>query len=232
MVTIMQTMIHQNNATVAFLRERNVASAVVSSTSAMNLIQQYHRTKPSARDIPTFTSSDCLDRCMLLWDAVSSGQQMNGEDDDDDAPFVYDLGIMIPLLEDEGADSATMEYFIASIAIFNSALAHQLLAQEHEQDKDLSQRYLFKAKQLYELALRGCSDVLQDNVLFQFVVLNNIAVIELQTGNAALSSQYFEVLTSMLMVLVDRGCTTRLNHLRGFARNLSLFQVNKTASAA
>ena len=164
-------------------------------------------------------SFDCVDEYMLLTAdifATQTGPRC------DATPFIYEHGIAIP-------STAVPFEVIYSILIFNSALSHQLLAQE-QQDHATRQRYLLKAKTLYELACKASRDVVDNNVLFHFAVMNNTAAIEQQTGNRSLSERYFEHLMSIFMLLVDGDCTSRLHLLRGFLRNVPV-QV-KAASAA
>ena len=227
----LQNIIDRNNATLAFLQQQDFHSAVLSSSAAMALLQEefVERNNPAAF-LSTITAddsasdSDYLDQCMLL---VHVNTSISSDDlyHDDTPAFVYDLGIAIPPTATGGIQYEA----IAAILIFNTALTHQLYAHQL-QDKSASQGYLLKSKRLYDLALVAYGDE-DHNVLFQFAVTNNIAVIELATGNATLSTEYFENLLSVFMLLVDQGCSSRLRHLQGFLRNVPS-QVVQSASAA
>ena len=162
-------------------------------------------------DVPPTSPQDALDQCMLLLDYQEKVD--HEEDRTASTPFVYDKGIPIP-----PSVMATMpSEKVSAILIFNSALAHQLYAQE--QDRVTCQVHLQKSKRLYQLALRVCTGV-EHNVLFQFVVMNNVAVIESQIGNQAQSANYLEQLMSAYMLILDQGCESRMGYLRGFLRNL------------
>lgn len=219
-MTSLQTMIDQNNATVAFLQQQDFPNAVGSSATALELHQEL-KTQSSPDIISSADGAcppDCLDRCMLLFDVATSKPDVHH----DGNAFVYDQGIVIPSIE------MKYEEALSSILIFNSALAHQLYAQQ-QQEQSTSQRYLLKSKRLYELALEAYSEV-DSNVLFPFAVMNNTGVIEFQTGNAALSTRYFDTLMPILMLLLNSGGSSRFTRLCGFLRNVSLKM--EAASAA
>ena len=114
-----------------------------------------------------------------------------------------------------------MDYeVVCATLIFHSALSHQMYAQE-QQDRATSLWYLLKAKRLYEFTTT-VNGVMDQNTLFNFAVTNNTAVIELHNGNGALAEEYFEhYLMSVLMLLVDRGCSSKLRNVCGFLRNVS-----------
>ncbi|CAJ1966026.1 unnamed protein product [Cylindrotheca closterium] len=77
---------------------------------------------------------------------------------------------------------------------------------------------LLKAKRLYELAY-SVHDMDHDP-LFQFAVINNIAMIEQMLGNTAVSDDCMDYLVSLFMLLLDQGFHTHFHHVRGFVANL------------
>ena len=221
----LQTVIERNNATVGFLREHDLDNALVSCVEAMRLFQDDRRqvmlSRANLSPIGTVTP-DLLDQFMLLTD-VDTSEADDPDCKDDKRAFVYDHGIEIP-------PSTASSEMVGPIIIFNTALVYQLYAQ-HCQDKDVSQQYFRKSKALYELACRvDNKSVLDHSVLFQFVVLNNVAVILSQTGSWAQSKQHFEHLLSVQMLLVDQGSWSKLCRLRGFLRNIP-FEVQSAPAA-
>ncbi|CAJ1948385.1 unnamed protein product [Cylindrotheca closterium] len=214
----MQQVIHQNSATVAYIRQHDYPSALESSASVLLLLQHLDTT-PSGTTSTIPSPLDCLDQCMLLSEVdTTSNDRANRK-----TAFVYEQGILLP-------PTATEYTMVSAVVIFNSALAHQLFAQQ-QQDKDASQRYLLMSRRLYGLAY-GVHSRACHSMLFQFVVINNMAVIDQQTGNPEQSTQYFKHLMTVLLLMVDQGCTSRLRHLRGFTRNVPSSAESQAAAAA
>lgn len=213
----MNSVIHQNFQTVAFLQKRDFSNALQSTVSTMLLLRQQDHTSDS-------NTGDGIDQCMLHFDEAA-GSRSNIDNSRNDGVFVYDHGILLPstmLLTPDQYSTV-----LHAIAIFNSALAHQLYAQ-HEADKDTSHRYLLKSRRLYELVLQDW--ISDENLLFKFVAINNIIAIDFLTGNVEHSALYMDHLKSMYWLMVDRGCISRLSRLSGFfRRNL---QISNTAAAA
>lgn len=207
-------LIEQNNRTLAFLKAQDFTSAVESSAFAV----KYHKALySSASQNPLCYSSgdDCLDQCMLLSEMKSSNSY---EASTHQTSFIYDLGIFVP-------KSVTDPSIVTSILIFNMALAHHLAA---EATGHCVLQAWQKARLLYKLAYDSCET--DCNVLFQFVLINNIAMIDRKIGNTKMSSECMEYLLSLWMLLVDHGCTLRLQHVHGFLVNIPF--PSETAAAA
>lgn len=202
-----QTIIDLNNQALACLYQQDSSMALEASSCALKHQQAIQRSIASSGRTQEISSADqardCLDQCMLL-------TQPNC-DMDDIQTFVYDLGIVLPA-------TVNAPTVITPILIFNLALAHHQSGLAC-QDAYISQRMLSKAKRLYQLSHTSVSG--QDNVLFHFAVLNNIAVIDRALGNTAESNEYFEYLMSLFMLLVDRGSSELLRQLEGFVANVS-----------
>ena len=114
--------------------------------------------------------------------------------------------------------------------IFNAALAYHLLA-IHEKNQD-SLAYLHKAKKLYGLAY-DAQDVKRPSILFQFAVINNIAMIDYAIDNLAPSRKIFEhMLSVMIAVRDERRALPYISHLQIFLGNMHPPSANETAAAA
>ena len=224
-----QSLVDGNNTTLAFLHRRDFQNAVVSSIATMTLCQELRSILAVSSLTAVSWAPDCVDQCIMLLSNEGDSSSRVDDDVDNTNVFVFDQGIALPS-SSTTPGAASLEV-VSTILVFNSALAHQLYAQE-QHDTERFQTLLVRSKRLYELALNSYSDV-EHNVLFQFAVVNNLAVIELQTDHAVLSIEYFEDLLSTLMVLVDRGCSKSIwYYLRGFLKNYPFQAASAPASAA
>lgn len=194
------TVAKQNNQAVALLRGRDFHNALDTLSRALVT----HRALQDTSDLQA--GCQRIDECMLL-----SGIEDEAMDISAQATFVYKHGIML-LYPPSLAEPAT----VTTVLIFNSALVHHLAAETSSYKT--SRCLLLKARRLYELAYKSADRSMDDNLLFQFSVLNNIMVIDRSLGisGIAVSRDFFEHLLSILMVLVDRGCTRKLRHIKGF----------------
>ena len=86
---------------------------------------------------------------------------------------------------------------ILAVVVSNAALAYQRYANGH---KAPNTHPLYKAKYLYELAAHAHQA--KDDVLFPFVVINNLAVIEHKLGNTIQSIEYFEFLAFVKIIVI------------------------------
>lgn len=209
-----QNVINQNQQTIAFLEAQDYYSAVVSSSSALQCLSSIVSMQQDMLDQPLSTATNAFDQCMLL-------TRIQEKDDGfhQPHPFLYDHAIRLP-------PNVTNHAIITPVLIFNAALAHHLVARR---DKARSQQYLQRAKQLYTLAY-DAQDI-EQNPLFQFVVYNNAALIDLQIGkNTDSWNSNLGYLMSTYMVLVDQGCTSQIRHIQGFLDNL--FAAMPSAAAA
>mmetsp|Transcript_26020 Transcript_26020/g.63550 ORF Transcript_26020/g.63550 Transcript_26020/m.63550 type:complete len:145 (+) Transcript_26020:227-661(+) len=103
---------------------------------------------------------------------------------------IYRLGIPIPPTETRRSKT------ISRVLIFNSALAHHLSA-----ETSATPARMIKAKLLYQLVYDPADKAISP--LFQFVVINNLGVIERSMGNASVSNQYFDLLLPILLDLLE-----------------------------
>ena len=206
MICSHQTLLNQNQRTIDSMEARDYCGAVVSSSSAL----EYHHGSIEAmrRERMQQTSSRpalSYDQCMLLADIDES----NNEDNDGIRCFIYDQAIPLPATV---ADPET----ISPILIFNAALAHHLFARHCNNETSIL--YLQKAYALYSLAYEAPD--MDENPLFQFAVINNAAVIDLQLSNNTESwDANMEYLVCLYMVLMDRGCTSMLRRMQGILVN-------------
>ncbi|CAJ1950966.1 unnamed protein product [Cylindrotheca closterium] len=209
-----KTLIEQNNATVTFLQRNDFSRALESSILALSCNRTLLAQGGTAND----QSSGCLDECMLvLYTAEHQSAAATSNH-----TFIYDQAIIIRTTE-EGIDST----ILTAILVFNAALAHHVLGEQNDCHRS-RMRLLMRAKQLYELAYESCD--LEHNLLFQFALINNIAVIEREIGNVSTANQCFEYLMSLLIFFVDQGCDMRLRHVEGFVANIPLTMKNAPAA--
>lgn len=117
---------------------------------------------------------------------------------------------MIPTTE-------TDQNVITAIILFNAALSHHLLIAG--QDSSLyATKHLLKARQLYELAHR--TQDTDTNIMFEFAILNNVAMICREVGAETTANWCFAYMLSIWVLLLDRQDTSRLCQLRGFLYNI------------
>ncbi|CAJ1936093.1 unnamed protein product [Cylindrotheca closterium] len=230
-----QPIIIQNNVTVTYLQRRDFERAIASSALALRYHADFQTVQhglflSASSSSGSSCAPDCLDQSMLL--SKQYGNSVNDSSSTCTTPplFVYSHGIILPpntLATDN--NSMTM---VSAILTFNSALAYQLYALQHCKCKSSHTFLLLQSKRLYELAF-GVHSGAHHNLLFEFAVVNNIAVIDRCIGNEAMSTQTFENLMSVLMLMVDQGCDSRLRQLQGFLRNVvPPYNLMKIAAAA
>lgn len=178
----------QNNQTLTFLRNDDFEKATYSSCLAL----RYQRalllddtSTSESHDSDTETSSQRLDDCMVV------SQELIGYGSSSSHSFIYRHGIPIP-------STMTDDKIISAILVFNAALAYQLSAMSQRGTPNAAIS-LAKAKQIYELIFRCGEHIsLNDNVLFQFALINNIAVITREQGNVAEANRLFDCLMTLL----------------------------------
>ncbi|CAJ1933053.1 unnamed protein product [Cylindrotheca closterium] len=213
-MAISKTLIELNDATVAFLQSgEDLPKALESSILALS----YNRTFLEGETVSSQSNSS-LDECMLLSatgsdpsTAVKSGT------------FIYDHAVIIPTTIEIDATIVT------AILVFNAALANHELAESNRLYHGTRVRLLTRAKHLYQLAYISCD--LEQNPLFQFALINNIAVIEREIGNVSTANECFAYLFSLLIVFVDQGYDLRLRLVHGFVANVP-FSIKNAAPAA
>lgn len=223
--TCFQTVINQNQQTIDFLKARDYYSAVVSSSSALqclgiSILSIQQQDKDILQAISSWFSpcQSAFDRCMLLTNIQEDDTHTYEEPRH---PFIYSHGISLP-------PTATDYAIITPILIFNSALAHQLVAMQVREEKRKSQYFQIA---LYLYTVVYLSKNIERNPLFHFVVCNNaLASINLQIGNKDWWISNVEYLMSIYMKLVEQGCTSRLRHLQGFIE--SIIVAKPSAAAA
>ena len=201
----------ENNKGVACLNSNDFWNAIDCFSISLKL-QKAHDVANTNHNLDN--QDECLvDQCMLLRDT---------NEDDEESPahtFVYDQGIMLlPSVQDPAV--------VASIAIFNLALAYHLMATRNHDG--VCSELLQKACRLYQVAHKVQN--MTDNALFQFAILNNIAVIYREIGNESVANNCIDYLMPVFMMFVDRGRFEELRHVRGFLVNVPCTLV--TAAAA
>ena len=120
--------------------------------------------------------------------------------------FIYSQGIPIP-------NGSMDPSAISSAILFNTGLAHQLMAQT-TCDVRYQALLLHKAKCMYALTFQTQNSCC-DNVIFSFAVRNNLAVVEQHMGRRIGIDESLGYLKSINQI-VDRGCQFRLAHMESF----------------
>ncbi|CAJ1955904.1 unnamed protein product [Cylindrotheca closterium] len=205
----LQTVINQNQQTIAFLEAREYDNAIVSSSSALECLGSIPMMMPQQDDddlLHQISSSSSpefsFDQCMLLT-SIPEGDDQCGTH-----AFMYNHAIPLP-------SNVTDRGIITPILIFNAALAHHLVAMRKD---ERSPQYLDRAMQLYTLVYHS-QDIVQ-NPLFHFVIYNNAALIDLQIGNKDTWKACLGHLVHIYMILVDESCISELRHIQGFLGSL------------
>ncbi|CAJ1965700.1 unnamed protein product [Cylindrotheca closterium] len=178
----------QNNQTIAFLENEEFPEAIQSSSYAL----RYQRgllldedTSANPNNSNTEPSSQRVDDCMVVC------HELDGFGSNSAHSFIYRHGIPIPSTMND-------HKIIAAILIFNTALAYHLSAIS-QRGTATAEKLLVNAKQLYELIIHCRQHIsLDDNVMFQFAVINNIAVITRDQGNVAESNRQFDFLMALV----------------------------------
>ncbi|CAJ1966041.1 unnamed protein product [Cylindrotheca closterium] len=200
----MDIIIGQNSKAIAFLRNQDFSKAIEVLSAALKCLRSLQcaaESKEDRCDERRYAHSDCLDQCMLL-----SKVEDESSFEASRVVFIYGHGIS---LQSEVSDADT----VTAILLFNTALAHQMLAIEKQQYQVLQ-----KARRLYGLAYNSYD--MDHNILFRFAVINNMIVIDQKLGNTAKQNECLEHLMSLFMVFVDQGCDMHLRHVQGFLVNL------------
>ncbi|CAJ1939801.1 unnamed protein product [Cylindrotheca closterium] len=203
---------NQNQKTLSSLQAKDFNGAVQSASCALRDLK---------RDIGSFDgippadeiAGEALDQCMHL-------NKVGCSISDATSPFIYDRGIVLPSTMEDGA-------IMTTVLVFNAALANHMLATSENSDRSL--KYLHRARQLYQLAHEG-QDIDQ-NFLFHFAVINNLAQIDQSLGDAESSQKSFEYLISVIMILITQEQSTIVSQLGGFLVNMP-FSTKATAAAA
>ncbi|KAL3941831.1 MAG: hypothetical protein SGBAC_003877 [Bacillariaceae sp.] len=188
------TIIERNNQTITCLNANDYLAAIDSSSMLLRSLLQGSEIMNLSEsddgelrlDDERYESGgvDHLDQHML----VSAVNECRSSVHDTNSAFIYDHGI--PISPSVAVDAATL----SAIAIFNAALAYHLAAESGE--SLTPSESLQKAQRLYHLGYQA--DAMSQSRLFQFAVINNLAVVERRLGNTALSYGYYDYLSSML----------------------------------
>ena len=174
------TLSDQNNQTVTFIKDEDFQGATNSSSAAMKCHHKEYASKSVSKS-NSETTSDCVDSHMVLLQHESRV-----------APraLIYRNPIPIPPTL---SDSAT----ITSILIFNAALAHHLSALSSQSGTLSTAEGLRKALLLYEqvqVLVYERHISFNDNRLFHFASVNNMAVIYRALGDTATANSLFDYL--------------------------------------
>ncbi|CAJ1964777.1 unnamed protein product [Cylindrotheca closterium] len=199
--------VYRNNIVVAYIKAKDFENAIEVASLALRCHRAFQVNILSQDSCKNDASDITLDHYMLQSDMCERSEKQGAR-----TMYTYESGIRLP-------PSVTDTAIIAPILIFNAALAFHLFAERQYEAPSSRVRLLEKAKRMYELAFRAqqCTD---ENMLFEFAILNNVAVIEHKIGDKAEANKYFEYLLSVLMMFVDQGCHLRLRHLQGFLLNI------------
>lgn len=203
-IMMFTTIIERNNEAVAFLREQDFSKAIERSWEVLKehrsrqaVLREPYYYSISSRQART-THIDHLNQCMLLSDINCRSATTDAEG----VVFIYRNGI---LLHSEMTDPN----MITPVLIFNSSLAFHMLAIQYEEDnqKELAHQALQKARRLYTLAYDAC-DNLDHNLLFQFVLINNLAMIDRQLRTTSIRTGVvcLRHLFAIYMLFLDQRC--------------------------
>lgn len=198
--------IAQSNLAVAHLKTNGIRQAIVLCTSALE--QQQRSSIARGIQLKNGSSAEVnpIDLCMLLLDPPEQ------QSEETNAYFVYKAGILIP-------STVTDPNVITPIIIYNTALAHHCLAEQQASlDVAYALKLLERAQSLYELAYKAIST--GSNPLFEFVVVNNLAMIHRALELESKANMYFDYLLASFMIFVDRNCSAHLRHVGEFLVNL------------
>lgn len=220
-MTSQTNIIDLNNQTVASLHQQDYPKAIEYSSSALWLQRDIISAETTRYGSSPKEGTSLIDQYMLLSqpDHNKTNHEMM------QTAFTYDLGILLPTK----TDGNIMDQAVATpILVFNLALAHHQLYGGKSQSSN--RRMLIKTRRLYELAHASINA--EDNVLFHFAIVNNIAVIDRMIGNTSVSNENLDYLMSLFMILVDRGNenSVLLRQLKGFPANLPTTEVAAPAA--
>ena len=218
---IINEAISKNNAAVALIETGNYKEATVHLSSVLRGLRDdimMCNLDDVQRNFPRTTS---LDQCMVESQGPGRFEENTGDD-----PCIYDAPIRMPLSLEKSCGCSNV---IASILLFNLALAHHLLLHSSSSDESTtknSSSILDMILLLYERAfdMQASQDVYFDqNYYFVLACVNNIAVVHRQRDQSLLSKQCFEKVLSILMFLTDNGIVNDGGRL-----DMSIFYHNVT----
>jgi hypothetical protein len=218
--------LRQNNQAVSMIDYGKYREAVIVLSNQLKYLKKEMEWPGS--ETSAVTDISCLDQCMI--DPSMDGLQ---EQEEEDQPFIYNKAIRIPPSLASVYNHKVVT--IASITIFNLALAHHLAANSTEETRVAN---LQRALKLYSLALQlQVGKVDESNIFFTLAILNNSGVIHHCLNNNGLhSTGYFEELLSILMFLnntQEGGATYKKLILHGFYHNVhTQLLCKKTLAAA
>jgi hypothetical protein len=201
------------------------------AVSVLSNLLKFLKTEMNSSGNDTSEGADisCVDQCMIDPSMDDLQEQV-----EDDQPFIYNKAIRIP-------PSLASVYkhkvvTIASITIFNLALAHHHLAANSTEETRVAT--LQRALKLYSLALHlQVGKVDESNIFFTLAIMNNSGVIHHSLHNNELQTTgYFGELLSILMFLndtQDEAATYKKVDLHGFYHNVyTQLLCKKTLAAA
>eukprot|EP00980_Cylindrotheca_fusiformis_P031315 scaffold26160_cov103-Cylindrotheca_fusiformis.AAC.1 len=210
--------IFENNTAIAFIDAQEYHEAIsLLSRSLKNYYSEGRDTdiRPVSTDEEETENSQPtkLDRCMV--------SRLHSSFNDDRA-YMYDNPVRMPatLVEPTSNRRST----IASILIFNLALAHHLLSLQPRNVSKVESS-LEVAMTLYELALelQTSKKFFDSNYMYVLATLNNIALIRQQQNQEKLAKKGFAQVFAILMFMMDSGVVQGEANLDGFYYNAASF---------
>mmetsp|Transcript_7096 Transcript_7096/g.16607 ORF Transcript_7096/g.16607 Transcript_7096/m.16607 type:complete len:211 (-) Transcript_7096:50-682(-) len=207
-----EKVVELNNRAVALLDGKHFQKAIQTASFALKQFQGHRRENPEAVAV---RQNACIDQSMLA-------RNVGGHSDDDVIEeFIYHNGIILPSTVSDCA-------LITSALVFNTALAHQLLASAMDPQDNLCHSLLRKAKALYKVAYNEQVE----GILIKFAIINNIGVIYRWLGEEdELARECFDFLVSLTMSLAHTGSADLAQHMCGFWANVEITN-KKLAPAA
>ena len=211
-MSVQQQIISKNNLAVVMIEEGAYDEA---SSKLCTLFQAYQHYSDENDEEECYKASLSLDQCMTKGHPMSSSV-------DPDFPFMYSDGIRIPA---EAAATGIPRHDLASIVLFNLALAYHLSAMDSmDPGSDLR-----KALHVYELVYTMQQENKENflsNLMFVLSILNNIGIIYQWRNEDDIAARCFDKLLSVLMLLSNHSqSSTDKNEevvFRGFYRNVVL----------
>ncbi|KAL3925094.1 MAG: hypothetical protein SGILL_000633 [Bacillariaceae sp.] len=215
---MLQSIIAQNNQSVSLIERGEYEEAIVGFTSSISQWKTVIHDESSERSLESSTrtadepSLPPLDKLMAS-DGVSCPMtthiQHQAEDEDEHFEFLYEACILFPL----DLDLARCENaFVASVVVFNLALAHQLWARSglietadagHD-SVNTPRKVLVRASHLYDKCFKLAKEYSQypkGSVLFQLAIANNMGVLYSALDRLESSEKCFQYVLATLMVL-------------------------------
>eukprot|EP00980_Cylindrotheca_fusiformis_P031368 scaffold26259_cov108-Cylindrotheca_fusiformis.AAC.2 len=214
---------HRNNISVSCIETGNYNEAI---SGLSNCLRTY-----LPKDGVLISGNQCNARLPTADYCILQGREIEGLGNfENNMPYMYRHAIRIP-----SSLELTMKTkdAIASILVFNLALAHHLLFLSCCQIQGENSRQ--KAIMLYDIALDlQSSRFLESGFVFVLATLNNLALLHMEQNDLDRATQFFRKMLSILVLIVEMdsdvppGCLL----LNGFYHNVLTYGGSYLAAPA